>query len=244
MEEGFWRFTGPQKCRHTHTASKLLLPLHHVLLQLDLWARAKVINVSPNPKCISRHEGMLSHSGSPPWHYLCSTDQRLFVCCPCPLPPLLLLQVIPDWKEQEWDTEKPDSYAGIFHFRFWRFGEWVDVVIDDRLPTVDNQLVYCHSNDSNEFWSALVEKAYAKLVFWSTRTRSNSLTRVQSLRSAAIKNITPPPQGLWLLRGFGWGEHGRRSGGLHWWCFRARGSAGGSDGNRRSGTKPAVWKSA
>uniref|UniRef100_A0A8D3BFZ3 Calpain 5 n=1 Tax=Scophthalmus maximus TaxID=52904 RepID=A0A8D3BFZ3_SCOMX len=75
---------------------------------------------------------------------------------------LFVYSVIPDWKDQEWDQGKTESYSGIFHFRFWRFGEWVDVVIDDRLPTVNGELVYCHSNDSSEFWSALVEKAYAK----------------------------------------------------------------------------------
>ncbi|KJH44362.1 calpain family cysteine protease [Dictyocaulus viviparus] len=45
----------------------------------------------------------------------------------------LLNRVIPDAPRQEWDPK--NEYAGVFRFRFWRFGRWVEVVIDDLLPT-------------------------------------------------------------------------------------------------------------
>ena len=57
-----------------------------------------------------------------------------------------------------------NSYDGVVHCRFFRFGEWVDVYTDYSLPyNVDVKRLYGgHSLDPNVIWVALIEKALAK----------------------------------------------------------------------------------
>ncbi|KAM9788510.1 calpain-9-like [Neosynchiropus ocellatus] len=68
----------------------------------------------------------------------------------------LMAQVVPP--EQTFSNN-----PGIFHFRFWRFGKWVDVVVDDHLPTINKRLISVQPKDVREFWAPLLEKAYAKV---------------------------------------------------------------------------------
>lgn len=53
--------------------------------------------------------------------------------------------------------------CGAWLVRFYRSGVVVHVLIDDRLPTAQNNYAFSHSKLPNEMWVALLEKAYAKL---------------------------------------------------------------------------------
>ncbi|KAG5475800.1 hypothetical protein CUR178_03513 [Leishmania enriettii] len=50
---------------------------------------------------------------------------------------------------------------GRYTFQFHRYGQWVRVEIDDRIPMVKGDTVFCRS-PTHHWWPLLLEKAYAK----------------------------------------------------------------------------------
>jgi hypothetical protein len=60
-------------------------------------------------------------------------------------------------------AEAEYNACGAWLVRFYRSGVVVHVLIDDRLPTAQNNYAFSHSKLPNELWVALLEKAYAKL---------------------------------------------------------------------------------
>ncbi|XP_071546389.1 calpain-9-like [Panulirus ornatus] len=109
------------------------------------------------------------------------------------LTPKFLDRVVPP--DQAFDH----TYCGIFRFRFWHFGEWVEVIIDDRLPTFKGRLVYLHSTDPSEFWAALLEKAYAKLYGSYENLQQGFTTRaLQDLTGGIVQSFSLTMQDKFL----------------------------------------------
>ncbi|KAK2714765.1 hypothetical protein QYM36_009101 [Artemia franciscana] len=64
------------------------------------------------------------------------------------LNPVQFKKIIPE--DQSFDY---GEYAGIFRFRLWQYGQWQNVIIDDRLPTLLNsdEIIYAHSQEKEAF---------------------------------------------------------------------------------------------
>ena len=64
---------------------------------------------------------------------------------------------------------KYGQYCGMFLFRFFKWGQWVEVVVDDYIPIYwdkeakQERPLFTYSDDEGEMWPCLLEKAFAKL---------------------------------------------------------------------------------
>ncbi|XP_045451558.1 calpain-2 catalytic subunit-like [Melitaea cinxia] len=118
------------------------------------------------------------------------------VCCAAAalaLTPRLLARVAPP---QSFRTR----YSGLFRFRFWVFGTWREVAVDDRLPARGGRLLASRAALPDDFTLPLLEKAYAKLHGSYGALRAGSAARaLQELSGGVVQSFAPPRQPRALL---------------------------------------------
>ncbi|CAD2215393.1 Calpain family cysteine protease/Calpain large subunit, domain III, putative [Angomonas deanei] len=82
-----------------------------------------------------------------------------YECC-CLSAFATLVQHHPDVIQNVFVSKKPRR-DGRYTFQFNRYGQWVKVEIDDRIPMLGDKTYFCRS-PTHHWWPLLLEKAYAK----------------------------------------------------------------------------------
>uniref|UniRef100_A0A8C8DL49 Zgc:136872 n=1 Tax=Oryzias sinensis TaxID=183150 RepID=A0A8C8DL49_9TELE len=73
---------------------------------------------------------------------------------------------------------------------------------DDKLPTLDGRLIFVRSQSQNEFWPALLEKAYAKVCGSYTDMTAGTPSEAMMDFTGGVHiyiQLSEPPQNLWEL---------------------------------------------
>lgn len=75
-------------------------------------------------------------------------------------------------------------------FRFWQWGRWIEVKVDDRLPTRGDRPAHMHCAQIDVYWAALLEKAYAKLYGGYAFLKYGTIGRaLQDLTGAVVQRF-------------------------------------------------------
>ena len=98
----------------------------------------------------------------------CANSPFLVVLAALAKQPKLLQKVCPTL---DWSCESPvpsgqpgalefvDPYrANVFTFNFWKWGKWIEVIVDDNLPFFGDLPAFSRCRNNQEYWVSLIEK--------------------------------------------------------------------------------------